>query len=226
MPHDTCIPVSFALGTFPANSNGSTIPNWLHVSLSSPSTAMVYGSSSSVNLLVSSDSSAPQGAIGSFELEVTYRDPASGESGTDVNVLNLLTSASTSAITRLTETCCSVNFTSLTLAAPTAPGGSANVTLTISNFGYYPAGYFEAFISNGTARASNNPPPNSGILFYNGTIPGNEAKTVSFSVPSSTITVVPGAQYTVQIEVYYLGSAGGRPFQFMNYPVTVTAVAG
>jgi len=177
MPHDTCIPVSFSIGPFPANSNGNTIPSWLHVSLSSPSAAMVYGSSSSVNLLVSADSSAPQGAVGSFELQVTYRDPASGESATDVNVLNLLASASTPAITRLTEACCSVNFTSLTLAAPAAPGGSANVTLTISNLGYYPAGYFEAFISNGTAQPSNNPPPNSGILFYNGTIPGNEAKT-------------------------------------------------
>jgi len=119
-----------------------------------------------------------------------------------------------------------VNFTSLRLAAPASPGGPANVTLTISNKGYYPAGYFEAFINNGTAQPSNNPPPNSGILFYNGTIPGNEAKTVSFPVPSSTITVVPGAQYTVQIEVFYLGSTGGGPFQFTNYRMTVTAFAG
>jgi hypothetical protein len=226
MPHDTCIPVSFAIGPFPANSNGSTIPNWLHLSLSSPSAAFVYGSSASVNLLISTDSSAPQGGIGSFEIQVTYADPASGESATDVNVLNLLASTSTSAITRLTEACCSVNVTSVTLAAPTTPGGSANVTLTIANRGYYPAGYFEAFVMNGTVPASNNPPPNSGILFYNGTIPANETKTMSFFVPSSTITIVPGGQYTVRVEVYYLGSAGVRPFQSTNYPVTVTAVAG
>ena len=226
IPHDTCIPVSYAIGPFPANSNGSTIPSWLHLSLSSPSAAMMYGSSSSVNLLVSTDSSAPQGAIGSFELQVTYADPASGESATDENVLNLLARTSTSAITRLTGACCSVNVTSLTLAAPAVPGGSASVTLAVSNRGYYPAGYFEAFIVNGTFPASNNPPPNSGIVFYNGTIPANQTKTFSFSVPSSTITIMPGGQYTVRVEVSYLGSAGGRPFQSTNYPVTVTAVPG
>ena len=226
MPHDTCIPVSFAIGPFPANSNGSTIPSWLHLSLSSPSVAMMYGSSSSVNLLITTDSSAPQGAIGSFELQVTYADPASGESATDENVLNLLSSTSTSAITRLTGACCLVNITSLTVAAPAVSGDSANVTLTIKNRGYYPAGYLEAFVVNSTFPASNNPPPNSGILFYNGTIPANQTKTFSFSVPSSTITIVPGYQYTVRVEVYYLGSAGGQPFQSTNYPITVTAVAG
>jgi hypothetical protein len=177
--------------------------------------------------MVSVDSTAPQGAIGNFAFAVTYADPASGESGTDVNVLNLVASASTSAITRLTQACCSVNITSTTLAAPVTQGGSANVTLTISNKGYYPAGYFEGFIENGTYPIMNNPPPNSGILFYNGTIPANQTRTMSFSVPSSTITIVPGDQYTVRVEVYYLGTVGGgRPFQFSNHQVTVIAVAG
>jgi hypothetical protein len=226
LPSDTCIPVSFAIGPFPANSIGSAIPSWLHVSPASASAAMTYGSNATLELRVSADDSAPAGAIGNFALRVTYLDPASGESTTDVNVLNLLAAPSASPVTRLTQPCCSTNVTSVTLAAPASPGSPANVTLTISNGGYYPAGYLEAFVENGTFPPENNPPPSSGIVFYNRTIPANGTQTFSFSVPSSSVAVVTGGQYTVLVEVYYVGSAGGGVFQFTTHRATVVAVGG
>jgi len=225
LPSDTCIPVSYVIGPFPASSNESTIPSWLHVSLSSPSGAITRSSNSTVDLLVRTDSSAPKGAIGSLELQVTYLDPESGVSAADGNVLNLLAAPSASPITRLTQACCSTNVTGVALAAPLSPGGPANLTLTVMNSGYYPAGYLEAFVENGTFPPQNNPPPNSGMVFYNGTVAANASKTFSFSVPSSTIAVVPGAQYTVIIQVNYVG-AGGGVFQFSTHRTVVVAVAG
>jgi len=187
---------------------------------------MAYGSSSSVNLRISADGSAPQLALGSLELLVGYLDPASGESVGDVNVLAFLAKASTSAIMSVTEGCCSVNVTSPRLASPTESGGSANLTLTVSNTGIFPAGDIEAFITNGTVAASGPPPfPQSQSMFFNGTIPAGEPETISFAVPSS-ITIQPGSQYTVQLEVGFLGGTGGEPFEVHDYPTTIAAVAG
>jgi len=226
MPQDSCIQASFAIGPFPANSKVSTIPSWLHVSLSAPSVAMMYGTSSSVNLQISADSSAPQGAIGSFELLVGYLDPASGESATDVEALTFQAKTSTSAITSVTEECCSVNITSLTLTSPSASGGSSNLKFTISNGGIFPVGYFDAFIINGTVPASGPyPSTQPQNMLYNETIPAGETITISFVVPSS-ITIQPGSQYTVLLEVWYVFSAGGGPLEGINYPTPVIAVVG
>jgi len=222
LPGDACIPVSFAIGPFPADSKQGTIPGWLHVSLSSSSGATTPDSNASVDLQVRADSSAPQGATGSFELLVTYLDPASGDNVTDGNVLNLVASSSTKPAGALTQTCCSSNVTSVTLAAPTSPGGAANLTLTVLNAGYYPVGPLEAFVENGTVPPGNNPPPNSGITFYNGTIPANVTRTFSVSVPASIVTVVPGGQYTVVVQVDYAGASGGL-FQFSTHRTVVTA---
>ena len=73
-----CVEFSFTIGPFPANSNESTIPNWMHVSLSAPSVEIPYGSSASVNLLASVDNTAPKNSGASFELLIHYLDPASG----------------------------------------------------------------------------------------------------------------------------------------------------
>jgi len=220
-PSGACIPVSFAIGPFPADSKQSTIPGWLEVSLSSPSGAITPDSNASVDLRVTADSSAPQGATGSFELLVTYLDPASGDNVTDGNVLNLVASSSKPAGT-LTQTCCSSNVTSVTLGAPASPGGPANLTLTVLNSGYYPVGPLEAFVENGTVPPGNNPPPDSGITFYNGTIPANGTMAFSIAVPTSVATVVPGGQYTVVVQIEYVGAAGGV-FQFSTHRTVVTA---
>jgi hypothetical protein len=73
-----CIEFSFTIGPFPASSNASTIPNWMHVSTSPPSVDIPYGSNASVDLLVGVDGTAPQESGGSFELLIHYFDPASG----------------------------------------------------------------------------------------------------------------------------------------------------
>jgi hypothetical protein len=73
-----CVEFSFAIGSFPANSSVSTIPDWMHVSLSVPSVEIPYESSDSVNLLASVDDTAPQNSGASFELLIHYLDPASG----------------------------------------------------------------------------------------------------------------------------------------------------
>ncbi len=75
-----CIEFSFTTGPFPASSNVSTIPNWMHVSLSTPSVEIPYQSSASVSLLASVDNTAPEGSGASFELLIHYLDPASGNS--------------------------------------------------------------------------------------------------------------------------------------------------
>jgi hypothetical protein len=75
-----CIKFSFTIGPFPANSNVSTIPNWMHISLSAPSVEISYESSASVSLLASVDNTAPQGSGASFEFLIHYLDPASGNS--------------------------------------------------------------------------------------------------------------------------------------------------
>ncbi len=73
-----CVEFSFTIGPFPANSNVSTIPNWMHVSLSAPSVEIPYESSASVNLLAGVDATAPRDSGASFELLIHYLDPASG----------------------------------------------------------------------------------------------------------------------------------------------------
>jgi len=73
-----CVEFSFTVGPFPASSNASTIPSWMHVSLSPPSVGIPYGSNASVNLLASVDNMAPQDSSASFELLIHYLDPASG----------------------------------------------------------------------------------------------------------------------------------------------------
>jgi len=73
-----CVEFSLTIGPFSANSNVSTIPSWMHVSLSPPSVEIPYGSSASVNLLASVDGTAPQDSSASFELLIHYLDPASG----------------------------------------------------------------------------------------------------------------------------------------------------
>jgi hypothetical protein len=79
-----CILVSFTIGPFPANINGSsTIPGWLHVSLSAPSIEITYLASPSVGLMVAADKTAPRGSAGSFELQAHYIDSASGVSATE-----------------------------------------------------------------------------------------------------------------------------------------------
>jgi hypothetical protein len=75
-----CVEFSFTIGPFPANSNVSTIPDWMHVSLSVSSVEISYGSSASVNLLASVNDTAPQNSGASFELLIHYLDPASGNS--------------------------------------------------------------------------------------------------------------------------------------------------
>ena len=75
-----CIEFSFTIGPFPANSNVSTIPDWMHVSLSIPSVEIPYESSASINLLASVDGTAHQDSGASFELLIHYLDPASGNS--------------------------------------------------------------------------------------------------------------------------------------------------
>jgi len=75
-----CIDFSFTIGPFPANSNVSTIPNWMHVSLSAPSVEIPYESSASVNLVASVDGTAPQNSGASFLLLIHYLDPESGNS--------------------------------------------------------------------------------------------------------------------------------------------------
>lgn len=221
LPSGACVPVRFAIGPFPADSKQSTTPDWLHVSLSSPSGAMTPDSNASVDLQVGADSSAPQGATGSFELLVNYLDPASGGNVTQGNVLNFVASSSKPA-GELTQTCCSSNVTSVTLAAPISPGGPANLTLTVVNAGYYPVGPLVAFVENGTIPPGNNPPPGSEMTFYNGTILSNGTMTFSVAVPASLVTVVPGGQYTVFVQVEYVGAAGGV-FQFSTHRTVVTA---
>ena len=76
---DTCIPLSFTVEAFPANSNDSTIPSWLHVSLSTSSTDMRYGTNSSVILSVSVERTIVQSTTtnsGIFEIECHFYDPA------------------------------------------------------------------------------------------------------------------------------------------------------
>ena len=75
-----CVEFSFTVGPFPASSNVSTIPGWMHVSISPPSVEIPYGSNASVNLVASVDSTAPQDSGASFELLIHYLDPASGNS--------------------------------------------------------------------------------------------------------------------------------------------------
>jgi hypothetical protein len=81
-----CVEVLFTIGPFPANSNQSTIPNWIHVSFSTPYLDIVNGTKSSVNLIISADNvnvSAANGTVGAFMLESHYLDPASGISATE-----------------------------------------------------------------------------------------------------------------------------------------------
>lgn len=75
-----CVEFSFTIGPFPASSNVSMIPSWMHVSISPPSVEIPYGSNASVNLIASVDSTAPQDSGASFELLIHYLDPASGNS--------------------------------------------------------------------------------------------------------------------------------------------------
>ncbi len=75
-----CTEFSFTIGPFPASSNVSTIPDWIHVSLSIPSVEIPYESSASVSLLASVDNTAPGDSGASFELLIHYLDPASGNS--------------------------------------------------------------------------------------------------------------------------------------------------
>jgi len=75
----SCIEFSFTTGPFPANSNVSTIPDWMHVSVSPSSVDIPYGSNRTVRLLVSVDDTAPNRSAASFELLVHYYDPASGQ---------------------------------------------------------------------------------------------------------------------------------------------------
>jgi hypothetical protein len=87
----SCVEFSFTIGPFPANSNVSTTPNWMHVSLSVPSVEIPYGSSASVNLLASVDDTAPLGSGASFELLIHYLDPASGNSVIGSYVMSIQT---------------------------------------------------------------------------------------------------------------------------------------
>jgi hypothetical protein len=86
-----CIEFSFATGPFPASSNVSTIPNWMHVSLSPPSIEIPYESSASVSLLAGVDSTAPKGSGASFELLIHYLDPASGNAAIGSYVVSVQT---------------------------------------------------------------------------------------------------------------------------------------
>ena len=79
--------VSFAIYPFPAQ---SAIPSWVHVTVSAPSLKVPYGESSSINLLITVDSTAPQtGTIGSFEIGSHYTDPVTGLSETTFSVIRL-----------------------------------------------------------------------------------------------------------------------------------------
>lgn len=73
-----CVEFSFTVGPFPASSNASTIPSWMHVSISPPSVEIPYGSNAFVNLLARVDNTVPQDSSVSFELLIHYLDPASG----------------------------------------------------------------------------------------------------------------------------------------------------
>jgi len=75
-----CVEFSFTVGPFPASANASTIPSWMHISLSPSSVNVPYGSNASVNLVASVDSTATQDSGASFELLIHYIDPASGNS--------------------------------------------------------------------------------------------------------------------------------------------------
>lgn len=75
-----CVEFSFTIGSFPASSNVSTIPDWMHVSLSTPSVEIPYESTASVSLLASVDNIAPEDSGASFELLIHYLDPASSNS--------------------------------------------------------------------------------------------------------------------------------------------------
>jgi hypothetical protein len=86
-----CVEFSFTIGPFPANSNVSTIPNWMHVSLSAPSVEIPYESSASVSLLASTDNTAPGDSGASFELLIHYLDPASGNAATGGYVVSIQT---------------------------------------------------------------------------------------------------------------------------------------
>jgi hypothetical protein len=86
-----CVEFSFTIGPFPANSNVSTIPSWMHVSLSPPSVETPYESSASVNLLASVDNTAAQDSSASFELLIHYLDPASGNAVIGSYVLSIQT---------------------------------------------------------------------------------------------------------------------------------------
>jgi hypothetical protein len=86
-----CVEFSFTIGPFPANSNVSTIPDWMHVSLSVPSIEIPYESNASVNLLASVDDSAPQDSNASFEFLIHYLDPASGNAVTGSYVVSIQT---------------------------------------------------------------------------------------------------------------------------------------
>ena len=55
----SCLEFSFTVGPFPASLNVSTVPGWMHVSLSPPSLAIPYEATGSVSLLVSVDDTAP-----------------------------------------------------------------------------------------------------------------------------------------------------------------------
>jgi hypothetical protein len=88
-PQGFSVEFSLSIGNFPANAKTSTIPSWMHVSVSPESVDIPYESNASVSLLASVDGTAPQGAGGSFQVMIHYVDPASGLSvidGCDVTI--------------------------------------------------------------------------------------------------------------------------------------------